>query len=109
MILSFVFILDHTHITMASLENVNKNLANKNLVNFFNNKNLKVILNKTEGYYFVYQENYENMMKSLFEKNVLGESRWGADDKIVFVPDHLREYVLQTYEFVFPYGTDGLL
>jgi hypothetical protein len=64
---------------------------------------LKVILNKTEGYYFVYHQDHEDVLKSLFEKNVLGESRWRADDKIVFVPDHLRAYVIHTYENVFPF------
>ena len=73
------------------------------------NENLQLILNKTEGYYFIYYgEDYKKVMKSLFEV-WYGESRWDRDDKIVFVPAHLREYVMQTYENMFPYGMAGNL
>lgn len=59
----------------------------------------KIVLNMTEGTFFSYNgEDYERIVKSLFEKDYFGTSRWLRTDKIIFVPDNLKEYVVRTYE-----------
>ena len=67
--------------------------------------NSQIILNMTEGFYFIYyggEEEYNKILKSLISPDRLGFSRWLRDDKIIFVPGHLREYVMRTYENIFP-------
>lgn len=66
------------------------------------NENLQIILNMTEGYYFIYDGDYTEILRSLFNNGVFGYSRWNSEDKIVFVPQHLRDFVIRTYENVFP-------
>ena len=65
------------------------------------NNNLQIILNMTEGYYFIYEGDYTEILTSLFE-TWYGEKRWNREDKIVFVPQHLRDFVMRTYENIFP-------
>lgn len=65
-------------------------------------KPVSIILNMTEGTFFRYRENYEKNLKALFEKDYFGTSRWLSTDKIIFVPQHLCEYVMKTYERVYP-------
>ena len=61
----------------------------------------QIILNTTEGSYFMYLRDYEKVLATLFEKDAFGVSRWLPSDKIVFVPEHIQEYVIKTYEKVF--------
>ncbi len=58
----------------------------------------KLILNKTEGTYFVYTQDYTGLLNELFEVQSDGFSRWSRTDEIVFVPDHLIPYVMGKYE-----------
>jgi len=60
------------------------------------------ILNMTQGNFFSYRKRvcfdkgYMRTVKSLTD----GETRvshWGKDDKIIFVPDHLSDYVSKSY------------
>jgi|Laugresu1bdmlbsd_1035121.scaffolds.fasta_scaffold87117_2 hypothetical protein len=60
----------------------------------------RLILNKTEGTYFVYTNDYTSVLKELFEVQPDGFSRWRREDEIVFVPDRLTAYVMVTYERV---------
>jgi hypothetical protein len=64
----------------------------------------QLILNMTEGTFFEYygEGQYERILKMLFETNAFGTSRWFHTDKIIFVPEHLRQYVSKKYERVFP-------
>jgi len=70
----------------------------------------KIIANLTEGTYFVYNGDHETRLRKLFSKknnanaiiaSEVGTSRWLESDKIVFVPEHLRAYVLAKYNSVF--------
>lgn len=65
------------------------------------NDNLQIILNKTEGYYFIYHGDHTQILKNLFKTDASGYSRWNSEDKIVFVPHHLREFVTRNYENIF--------
>jgi hypothetical protein len=65
----------------------------------------QIILNMTEGFYFIYrggEEEYKKILKTLISPDRLGFSRWLRDDKIIFVPDHLLDYVMRTYENIYP-------
>jgi hypothetical protein len=61
------------------------------------------ILNMTEGNFFSYEKKkcfdkgYMKVVKSLMKENVDGFSHWNREDKIIFVPDHLRDYVSKSY------------
>jgi hypothetical protein len=71
----------------------------------FLNENFQIILNKTEGYYFIYHGEYMTILTKLFEKDLRGNngvSRWDRNDNIIFVPEHLKNYVMKTYENIFP-------
>ena len=61
-----------------------------------------MILNMTEGTFFSYDSDYSPLLKSLFEKNLRGESRWRRSDKIIFVQERLESYVIGKYDPVFP-------
>jgi hypothetical protein len=62
----------------------------------------QLIANLTEGTFFSYESDYTPLLKSLFETDAVGQSRWLRTDKIVFVPSHLNDYVRGKYEYVFP-------
>lgn len=63
----------------------------------------KIILNMTEGFYFIYRgAEYKKILAYLFSTDEKGNSRWRRDDKIIFVPDHLREYTILTYQNISP-------
>ena len=62
------------------------------------------ILNMTQGNFFGYRKRscfdkgYMRVVKDLTTDDpISGISHWGKDDKIIFVPDHLRSYVAKTY------------
>jgi hypothetical protein len=65
------------------------------------------ILNMTEKNFLVYQKNspidkgYMNVLKSLMKKDSFGYSHWSRDDKIIFVPYHLQDYVTKEYGRIF--------
>lgn len=62
----------------------------------------KIILNITEGTFFVYTGDYASRLNPLFEKEC-GSSRWKRTDKIVFVPESVpHEYVMKNYERIYP-------
>jgi hypothetical protein len=64
---------------------------------------LSIILNITDGTFFVYKDGeFAGLLEPLFEKQKDGISRWCKTDKIVFVPEHLKEHVLSSYERVYP-------
>ena len=62
------------------------------------------ILNMTEGSFFGAdtEENRDKILLTFFEKDNRGVSRWRRSDKIIFVPEHLRDYVESKYENIFP-------
>jgi hypothetical protein len=63
----------------------------------------KIILNITEGTFFVYSGDYAALLNPLFEKQKCGSSRWQRTDKIVFVPESVpHEYVMGNYERIYP-------
>lgn len=62
------------------------------------------ILNMTQGNFFGYRKRscfdkgYMRVVKDLTTDDpISGISHWGKDDKIIFVPNHLRSYVEKTY------------
>jgi len=66
--------------------------------------NIKYILNITDGSYFKYKgdkDEYIKKLNKLFTIDHFGTSRWLRNDKIIFVPNHLRYYVDRTYDNVF--------
>lgn len=64
---------------------------------------MKIILNMTEGTFLVYDEEYDiQILAPLFEKQNCGTSRWCKTDKIIFVPEHLNEYITKKYDRVYP-------
>ena len=64
---------------------------------------MAIILNITEGTFFVYdgEAQAQKLLAPLFEKQKSGASRWRQSDKIVFVPEHLNQYVMKKYERVY--------
>lgn len=63
-----------------------------------------VILNMTQGNFFEYRKRsffdkrYMRAVKAMTTDDpVSGISHWGKDDKIIFVPTHLRSYVEKNY------------
>ena len=64
---------------------------------------MSIILNITDGTFFIYKDGeFANLLEPLFEKQKDGISRWCKTDKIVFVPEHLKEHVLSTCDRVYP-------
>lgn len=63
------------------------------------------VLNLSDGSYFEYsggkEEEYNKILNKLFAIDYFGTSRWLHKDKIIFVPIHLRDYVVRTYDNVF--------
>lgn len=62
------------------------------------------ILNMTQGNFFSYRKRscfdkgYMKALKKLTTEDEKSRiSHWGKDDKIIFVPDHLRDYVDKSY------------
>jgi len=75
---------------------------------YFDISHRLLILNMTEENYISYEKQfyddkgYMNLVKGLMkteERDMV--SRWNKKDKIVFVPNHLEEYVKKTYGKVF--------
>ena len=75
---------------------------------YFDISHRLLILNMTEENYISYEKQfyddkgYMNLVKELLkteERDMV--SRWNKKDKIVFVPNHLEEYVKKTYGKVF--------
>lgn len=61
------------------------------------------ILNMTQNNFFIYRKRssddngYLRTVKDLTTENSIGFSHWGKDDKIVFVPEHIKAYVGKNY------------
>ncbi len=90
-----------THLLRGEEDREEIPLMDQEMVTVFFQKRVRQILNRTEGTYFCYKENYENTFLSLFEKQRDGTSRWRRSDEIVFVPETVPlEYIEGTYEAV---------
>ena len=62
---------------------------------------MAIILNITEETFFVYDGEYKSLLAMLFEKQKCGASRWRQSDKIVFVEEHLIEFVTKKYDRIY--------
>lgn len=92
-------------ITVGLVKNEEK--TSEDCVDFFvfiNPVKVIYILNMTQGNFFGYRKRscfdkgYMRVVKDLTTDDpISGISHWGKDDKIIFVPDHLRSYVAKTY------------
>jgi hypothetical protein len=64
---------------------------------------MQYILNITDGSYFKCKggkDEYIKKLNKLFTLDYFGTSRWIRNDKIIFVPIHLHDYVDRVYDNV---------
>lgn len=93
-------------VTVGLVKNEDKNEDGEDIDFFVFIDPVKVIciLNMTQGNFFSYRKRscfdkgYMRTVKKLTtDDETSGISHWAKDDKIIFVPDHLRDYVAKNY------------
>ena len=90
--------------TVPPQERGSDSLTNIDFFVFIDPIKVIYILNMTQGNFFGYRKRscfdkgYMRVVKDLTTDDpISGISHWGKDDKIIFVPDHLRSYVDKSY------------